>query len=88
MSATAERRQPSSGSIADALPAAPKFAFPQQWRPLKDVQRERREETDELWRTLDDLVTDASDSSSPREPRALSNPTPRPRHCLTAAWPR
>ena len=39
--------------------------FPQQWRPLKDVQRERREETDELWRKLDDLVADASDPPSP-----------------------
>jgi len=74
------RRQPSSGSNEDALPAAPKLPFPQQWRPFKDVQRERREETDELWRKLDDLVADASDSPSPHLPCALSAPIPRPRH--------
>ena len=42
------------------------------WRPLKLVQRERREETAKLWRKLDDLVTDAGNFPSPREPCALS----------------
>ena len=38
------------------------------------VQRERREETDELWRRLDDLVIDASELSLPRKPHILSQP--------------
>jgi len=79
MSALAKRRQPSSRSSEDALPAAPLRSFPQRWRPVRLVQRERREETDELWRRLDDLVTDASDFPSPRGLCALSLPTPLPR---------
>ena len=90
MPATAKRRKPSSGSSEDPLPAAPnRLPFPQQWLwKLKDVQRERREETDELWRKLDDLATDASDFPSPRKPCALCTPAPHPRPCLTADWPR
>ena len=83
MSATVKRRQPSSGSAEDALPAANRLSFPQQWRPLRLVQREGREKTDELWRRLDDLVTDASmmspnpSSPVPSRPQSL----PPPRHC-------
>ena len=61
----AKRRQPSSGLNEDALPAANKLPFPQQWRPVRLVQRERREQTDELWRKLDDLVIDTGDFPSP-----------------------
>jgi len=60
MPPTAKRQHPSSGINEDALPAANLLPFPQQWRPLRLVQREHREKTDELWRRLDDLVTDAS----------------------------
>ena len=81
MSATVKRRKPSSGSSQDALPVAPQLAFPQQWRPLRVVQREAREKTEALWRTLDDLVTGASDFPSTREPFALSAPTTHPRPC-------
>jgi hypothetical protein len=55
--ASTKRGQPCNNE--DTLPAANQFPFPQQWRPLHLVQRERREKTDELWRRLDDLVTDA-----------------------------
>ena len=79
MPETAKRRQPSSGGSEDALPAAPPRSFPLQWRSTRLVQRERREETDELWRRLDDLVTDASDFPSPRDSFAFSTPSPRPR---------
>ena len=78
MPATAKRRQPSSGTSEDALPAAPLRSFPQQWRPMRLVQRERREETGELWRRLDDLVTDLSNPPSPIEPCAFLNPIPTP----------
>jgi len=65
------------------LPAANQLPFPQQWRPLRLVQRERREQTDELWRRLGDLVTDAGMIS--RTQRALRplepNPPPPPLHC-------
>ena len=61
MPASAKRHQPS---------------FPQRWRPLRLVQRERREETDELWRRLDDLLADASDFPSLRELCALKAPPP------------
>jgi hypothetical protein len=61
MRATAKRRKPTSGSSEDALPAAPHMSFPKQWLPLRVIQRERREQTDGLWRKLDDLVTDASE---------------------------
>jgi len=67
------------------LPAARQLAFAKQWRPERIVQREKREETDELWRKLDDLVTDASDCPSFRDLCALSTPNPRARpsrrHC-------
>ena len=61
------------------------LSFPQQWRPLRLVQHEHREQTDELWRRLDDLVTDASDFPSTLEPCALLALSPRlspqPRPC-------
>jgi len=80
MSASDKRRQPSSGSSVDALPAAWQRAFPQQWRSRR-VKRDRHEETDELLRRLDDLVIDASDFPSPREPFVHSTPSPRPHPC-------
>jgi hypothetical protein len=52
--------------------------FRQQWRPLRFVQREKREKTAELWRKLDDVVTDAIETPSPRKPRTLLTPTPPP----------
>jgi hypothetical protein len=78
MSAPPTGRTPSSGSNDDALPAAPQMTFPKQLRPVRIAQRERREEEYKLWRSLDDLVTDASEFPSPREPCILSTPTPRP----------
>ena len=78
MSAPPNERQPSTGSSVDALPAV---ALPMQWRPERRVQRVRREETDELWRRLDDLVTDTSEFPLPRELCALSTPAPRTSPC-------
>ena len=89
MPLTANRRQPSSDINKEALPAVNQLPFPQQWRPLRVVQRERREQTDELWRRLDDLVTDASDFPSPLEPslvHRLLDPKPLPlqrTHCAS-----
>ena len=74
----AQRRQPSSGINKDALPAANQLSFSQQWRPMRVVQRERRELTDELWRRLDDLVTDASDFPLPLEPSPSRPYAPAP----------
>ena len=95
MPPTAKRRQPSSSINEDALPAANQLSFPQQWRSLRDVQRERREQTDELWRRLDDIVTDASDLPSLHEPSPVHRPldpklpplqrTNCAQSCLTAA---
>ena len=77
MSVPPNGRQPSTGSSVDALPAVAQLSLPKQWRTYERmVQRERREETDELWRRLDDLVTDASAFSLPRELCALSTPAP------------
>jgi len=73
--------EPSTDSIEHALPAARQLSFSKHWRPERIVQRERREETDELWRRLDDLVTDASDYPLPLEPCALSTSDPRARPC-------
>ena len=74
MPPTANRRHPSSGINEDALPAANQLSFPQQWRSLCVVQRERREQTDELWRKLDDLVTEASGLPSPLEISPVHRP--------------
>ena len=60
---------------------ANQMSFPQQWRPMRFVLRERREETDELWRRLDDLVTDSSNCPSPCGPCNLLTSIPRPRPC-------
>jgi len=68
MSAHSNGRTPSSDRSEQALPAARQLAFAKQWRPEHIVQRKKREETDELWRRLDDLVTDASDCPSPPAP--------------------
>jgi len=71
MSAPPNGNKQSTGSRERAVPAARQLAFAKQWRPERIVARERREETDELWRRLDDLVTDASDCPSPRDICAL-----------------
>jgi len=57
MSANPKRRQTIPVSSEDGLPAAPQLSFRQQWRPLRLVQRERRE-TDRLLRWLDDLISE------------------------------
>ena len=81
MSSPPNERTPSSGSSEDVLPASRQFSFPKLWRPVHLVQRKRREETDELWRRLDDLVTDASDCPSPRDLCALSTRIPHASPC-------
>jgi len=72
MSTPQNGRTPSSGSSEHATPATRQLSFSKNWRPERLVQKERRGETDELWRRLDDLVTDASNCSPPCDSYALS----------------
>ena len=68
------------------------------WKKRMGQQQERRKDTEDLWSRLDDLVTNASDFPSPRQPCTLSTvlepnllshgPAHAPDTAPRAAWPR
>jgi len=64
------------------------------WKRRMELQNERRKAENDLWRRLDDLVTDASEfphaENDTLNPPSLPHvPPPAPaRHVPRAAWPR
>ena len=77
--AVADRGVPDADEDELATLRAENLALQQQLRSRVGVQRERREQTDELLRRLDDLVTDTIDPPSPLERSPVHRPLdPKP----------